>query len=384
MENVVNLGMPHVGENIFQSIDTPGLINCLEVSQTWNELAGNVLIKRWKGKMFEACKSGESKIVQLLLERSNAEESGLNIKDRNGITPFMWACRKGHAEVVKLLLDHSNSIIELNERSNGLYERSRLLLTPLWPIYEKKSFGVTAFMFACENGHKDVVQLLLEYSGRVELNAENEEKWTAFMLACSNGHKDVVKLLLDYSEDTGLNIKGLRTIRYRDGLESLTHTLTPFMIACNNGHKDIVQLLLNHLDRMDLNAVDYIEGTAFMMACSNGHKDVVKLLLDQTDNIELNAKNIYGYDAFMRACEEGHKNVVKLLLDHSGNIELNARNTYPLTPATPGIVSHFTFLQDPYARNINGSTGFMLARSRGHKDVVQLLLKHSDPNARES
>ena len=68
MEKVINLGMPHVGENIFQSIDTPELINCLEVSQTWNELAGKVLIRRCKGKIFEASKSGETKIEAVLFE----------------------------------------------------------------------------------------------------------------------------------------------------------------------------------------------------------------------------------------------------------------------------------------------------------------------------
>ena len=96
MENIINLGIPHVGEHIFESINTPGLLNCLEVSQTWKELAENVLIKRWKGKMLEACISGETKVVQLLLERCNSGEIGLNSKDNIGMTVFMWACRTGH------------------------------------------------------------------------------------------------------------------------------------------------------------------------------------------------------------------------------------------------------------------------------------------------
>ena len=89
MDKVINLGIPHVGELIFESFDTPGLIKCLEVSQTWNVLAGNVLIKRWKGKMYKACKSGETKVVQLLLERCNSEESGLNMK-YIGFTSFIF------------------------------------------------------------------------------------------------------------------------------------------------------------------------------------------------------------------------------------------------------------------------------------------------------
>ena len=120
MDKVIDLGIPHVGELIFESIDTPGLIKCLEVSETWKVLAENVLIKRWKGKMFEACKSGETKVVQLLLERCNSEESGLNIKDEEGRTAFMWACYFGHKDIVILLLDLSDSI-QLNLHQEMIY-----------------------------------------------------------------------------------------------------------------------------------------------------------------------------------------------------------------------------------------------------------------------
>ena len=92
--------------------------------------------------MIKACESGETKVVQLLLERCSAEECGLNVKDKYGWTPFMLACQKGHKDVVKLLLDHSDKI-ELNARDGN---------------------GVTAIMFACKRGHKDVVQLLKEHS----------------------------------------------------------------------------------------------------------------------------------------------------------------------------------------------------------------------------
>ena len=55
MDKVINLGIPHVGELIFESIDTPGLIKCLEVSETWKVLAEGVReqidypVSRWEG-----------------------------------------------------------------------------------------------------------------------------------------------------------------------------------------------------------------------------------------------------------------------------------------------------------------------------------------------
>ena len=115
MEEVINLGIPHVGEHIFESLDTPELIKFLEVSTTWKVLAENVLLKKWKGKIFEACKKGESKVVQLLLERCKSEDLHKSGNNRDvemladGWTPFMRACNYGSKDVVKVLLDHPKS-----------------------------------------------------------------------------------------------------------------------------------------------------------------------------------------------------------------------------------------------------------------------------------
>ena len=66
-------------------------------------------------------------------------------------------------------------------------------------------------MYACHNGHNDVVTLLMDHSDtRIDVNAKHKSGQTAFMFACANGHKDVVQLLLKYSEidfdTTGQNL----------------------------------------------------------------------------------------------------------------------------------------------------------------------------------
>ena len=48
-------------------------------------------------------------------------------------------------------------------------------------------------MKACQEGHKDIVKLLLDHSDpRVELNAGDNGGYTAFMWACYYGHKEVI------------------------------------------------------------------------------------------------------------------------------------------------------------------------------------------------
>ena len=41
------------------------------------------------------------KLIKLLLEKG----ANINIKDKNGYTPLMWACKYNHTEIIELLLD---------------------------------------------------------------------------------------------------------------------------------------------------------------------------------------------------------------------------------------------------------------------------------------
>ena len=89
-----------------------------------------------------------------------------------------------------------------------------------------------------------VVQLLMNHSERVELNARDCFGLTAFMLACKKGNTDIVKLLLDRSDR---NIE----LNTRDRFGS-----TAFMRACKKGNTDIVKLLLDHSEVIDINITD--------------------------------------------------------------------------------------------------------------------------------
>ena len=215
MEKVINIGIPHVGEQIFENIDTDGLIECLKVSETWKILAENVLLKRWNSQMFEACESGKAEIVKLLLER--VENNNLNAIQTSGKfegTAFVVACQNGHNEVIQLLLDlKKDKNVEFDARNRD---------------------GCTTF---CAFGHKDVVQLILDHAidRNIRLNVKDENEGTPFMLACQNGHKNIVQLFLQYSENRNIDLNA----RDNDGR-------TAFMWACQNGHTDIVKLFLHH------------------------------------------------------------------------------------------------------------------------------------------
>ena len=100
-------------------------------------------------------------------------------------------------------------------------------------------------MRACRYGQKDVVQLLLEHSERIELNERNNRGWTALMIACKKARKDVFKLLLEYSEFVDINIPdSFQISKQIKNLIDLHSIKGKMLKACEKGETKVVQLLL--------------------------------------------------------------------------------------------------------------------------------------------
>ena len=65
------------------------------------------------------------------------------------------------------------------------------------------------------HGRKDVVKLLLNHQARIiELRTKDICGRTPFMFACKNGHKGVVQLLLEHSKDVDTYISEFYKILY--------------------------------------------------------------------------------------------------------------------------------------------------------------------------
>jgi ankyrin repeat protein len=60
-------------------------------------------------------------------------------------------------------------------------------------VSAKTNFGLTPLISAAAGGHMPVVQVLLD-SG-ADLKARDNNTWTALVWASNEGHKDVVELL---------------------------------------------------------------------------------------------------------------------------------------------------------------------------------------------
>lgn len=119
----------------------------------------------------------------------------------------------------------------------------------------------TALYWAAQQGHKDVVELLLSRKASVGA-ATNPDSSTPLLAAARQGHTAIVQLLLDHH--AGVNAQD-------------AHGSTALILASAQGHVGVVQVLLHY--GADTSVVEKIDGrTALEWAKANGHNTVVDLV----------------------------------------------------------------------------------------------------------
>ena len=161
------------------------------------------------------------------------------------------ACKEGNADVVRTWLNRGadfNCCCELEGYENK------------WPLF-----------LACENGHAEVAQLLLNHEAEIE--RAREDGWTPLLVACEKGHVDAARVLLEMGAEVDRAEK--------DGF-------TPLYFACYHGHVDAVRLLLDNGAKVD-RATNW--GTPLSIARDKGHSSIVELIEDHMYPLHAAAKN---------------------------------------------------------------------------------------------
>ena len=109
----------------------------------------------------------------------------------------------------------------------------------------------------------------------IDLNSTLLDDWTALHLAANEGHKEVVKILIDH----GANIEA-EARRNRRALH----------IACLRGNLEVVKILINA--KAELSAKDKDSYTPLHFTSENGSNDIIRLLLE--NGASPNVKNYQG------------------------------------------------------------------------------------------
>jgi len=194
-----------------------------------------------------------------LLTRQDVYET-----DDDGWTALMYAAQNGHLEIVRIIVDNFDVDDSIN------------------------ADGFTALMLAVENNYYMVVDKLLRAGADINAGRGN----SAVILASEAGYVDVLNLLFErsFGQTVDLNKVG------KDGYTAL-------MFAAQNGHIEVVQKLIEK--GADVNVIGSAGESAIDLAALNRYYEIVDLLYEQGAKMSLRVFTIACYN-------------ISLLLNHEG------------------------------------------------------------------
>lgn len=259
-------------------------------SEAWKEIENRFL--RWPDKsprelgailISEAEFGDVEEVRQLLLENANVNEA----KD-SGQTALMVAVENGHVNVVELLLEEAIDIMMQDKDGQ----------TALHTALSSKLMDDTV---------QKLVKLLLEKT--IDISTQGKHGQTALHLAAMRGMTEVVYLLLEKTTDISAQGKDGQTVLHLATEFGMT---APHIATLKNWANPKITKLLN---TVDINTQDLNGRTALHNAASYGHETAVKLLLQRGANTSISDSD--GKSAIWLASENGYKDIVSLFRDEA-------------------------------------------------------------------
>ena len=222
---------------------------------------------------------------------------------------------------------------------SGISSVVRTLLSRMDERQHKHFAQVEAMHLAAQEGHGEVVELLLQAG--VDPDSQHGSCPSALQCAVLKGEFAICKLLISIS---GVKIN-LADLNGR----------TPLSYAAEKGYEAIVKLFLKRKDVLaDLADKDGVPPLSY--AAREGHRAIVDLLLSRQD-VRSNPKTAMASRPLSYAARGGRVDIVKLLLE-------KRNHGFDGPAGTKGLPDSQTALSH--------------AAAAGHDEVVELLLARSD------
>ncbi|KAK4008902.1 ankyrin-1 [Daphnia magna] len=225
------------------------------------------------------------------------------------------------------------------------------------------SYGRTALHYAAEQGHADIIDVLLVAGSFV--NAMDFEGMTPLYLASARGNTEAVQALVQHSANINLRA---------------TDKSTPLHSAASRGQIEILKILINHGSKVD--TLDYSDRSPLYVAAQRGHKNVVEVLL--LKGAKVNLEEIHGYTALCEAVWQNNTDMAELLVSRGARVTTQSHMLLHCA-VTQGNTAMARLLLNarsvPNLRDDHGNTPLILAAKQGHLAMVELLLEHgANPN----
>ncbi|MBF0315665.1 MAG: ankyrin repeat domain-containing protein [Oligoflexia bacterium] len=253
-------------------------------------------------EIFSLIQDNHESSVKRLIEK---DLSVVNVKDKDGDTPLMYAVRAGHLAMVKRLVEKGAAINAENKR------------------------GLTALMEAISTENNDIVKYLLKKGARY--NEKDSSGRSVLDVVESRGNKKLEKVLQKQkSKDEKQANKVIELIRkgkvgavmemirqdpevvvLRDEAGS-----TLLMHAVQSGQEELVNFFIEN--GANINAKNTKGVTPLMFAAKKGTQSEAMVALLLAKGASYREKDHLGKTAFDLALEKRNKRVANLLRRHRG------------------------------------------------------------------
>jgi ankyrin repeat protein len=387
-----------------RGIDIESLINFLIDEEDYEKLKYinfdnldiniNEVDKNEATMLMRICKiSKDYDIIKNLLKSG----SNINQKDKDGLTPLMYAIKYNHKniQISKFLIENGADVNLLNNYDSsplmlacGISENLeliKLLIQSGSNINQQNKDGWTALMIAIRH-NKDIsmIKLLIEQGS--DINIINNYQCSSLMIACRNSNSlELIKLLIDAGSNVNQQSTDgwtalMLTIEYINNIEITRYLIenganvnlsekenwTPLMFACRYSNDlELIKLLIKA--GSDVNHKDKDGWTPLMCAVKNNNDidndnedndndnennnenndninntdndydnnniNIIKFLIE--NGADVNSLNKDKWNALMIACRYSKNlELVKLLIESGSNIKVQNKDKYTVLMIT--------------------------------------------------
>ncbi|XP_076108738.1 uncharacterized protein LOC143076757 [Mytilus galloprovincialis] len=317
--------------------------------------------------LIQSCYIGDINLVAWCLYHCN---SNVNHCRNDEVSPLFIACENGHTEVVQMLINNKADINKCRDT------------------------GVSPLLIACQNGHSEVIQMLI--NNKADINKCTDTAVSPLYIACQNGHTEVVQMLInnkaDFNKCTYIGVSPLfiacqkghtevvqMLIKQKAEINTCSNKeVLPLFIACQKGYTEVVQILLKN--KADINKCVGDGASPLFIACLNRHHEVVQMLIN--NKADINKCTDTGASPLLIACQNGHIEPIQMLINN--NADINKCTSTGISPLFIACENGHTEVAQMLINNkadINKCSNkevspLLIACQKGHTEVVQILINN--------